>query len=63
MLKLIYEAGSKGLMVNTRDSVQRKEFSELKQAGLVKASLGIGNSLRVTLTSAGIAKFAPKRRK
>ncbi|EPJ2512047.1 hypothetical protein ACTGOH_005009, partial [Salmonella enterica subsp. enterica serovar Bareilly] len=57
MLEMIREAGDKGLMVNTRDADQRQAFGELKAKGLVKASLGIGNALRVTLTPAGKAVF------
>ena len=57
MLEMIREAGDKGLMVNTRDAEQRQAFGELKSKGLVKASLGIGNALRVTLTPAGKAVF------
>lgn len=57
MLEMIREAGDKGLMVNTRDADQRQAFGELKSKGLVKASLGIGNALRVTLTPAGKAVF------
>ncbi|QMP18855.1 hypothetical protein CJ20_259 [Escherichia phage CJ20] len=60
MLELIKAAGEKGLMVNTRDPEQRQAFGELKAKGLVKASLGIGNALRVTLTPAGKAMFFPK---
>lgn len=63
MLELIREAGAKGLMVNTRNPEERKAFSELKAQGLVKADLGIGNKLRVTLTPKGKMMFAPSKAK
>jgi hypothetical protein len=63
MLELIRAAGAKGLMVNTRNAEERKAFSELKSKGLVKADLGIGNKLRVTLSPKGKMLFAPKRSK
>lgn len=60
MLNDVREAGSKGLMVNTRNGDLRQAFSELKSQELVKCFVGIGNSLRVVLAPKGKMYFFNK---
>lgn len=61
MLNQAREAGSKGIMVNTRDPNLRSDFSELKSQELVKCFVGIGNSLRVVLAPKGKMYFFNKK--
>lgn len=61
MLNEVRAAGAKCLMVNTRDGDLRQAFGELKSADLVKCSVGIGNALRVSLSSKGKMYFFNKK--